>query len=142
MILLAPASHPLEKAHCVALPSCSPLDPRSVATFFSHLSEDDMRSLAAGAKALRNEPPQAMSKALREFVDSLGGFETDMLAGDGLLKDLLAEALGIDVAERAFAEDRPPAPPDEILGPLLAAEPEDLALLLAHEKPQTVALLL
>ncbi len=108
----------------------------------SHLSEDDMRALAAGAKSLREQPPQAMSSALRTFVDSLGGFETDMLAGDGLLKDLLAEALGLDVAERAFAEDRPPAPPDEILGPLLEAEPEDLALLLAHEKAQTVALLL
>ena len=135
---LAPAGEGALRCAAIVLA----LGPEVSRDILSHLSEDDMRSLAAGAKALRNEPPQAMSKALREFVDSLGGFETDMLAGDGLLKDLLAEALGIDVAERAFAEDRPPAPPDEILGPLLAAEPEDLALLLAHEKPQTVALLL
>ncbi|MCP4500120.1 MAG: flagellar motor switch protein FliG [Deltaproteobacteria bacterium] len=118
------------------------LGPELSRTILQHIDEEDMRSLAMGARLLREQPASAMNKSLRSFVESMGGFGTDMLAGDSLLRDLLSQALGIDAAERAFAEEKPPAPPDEILGPLLDADPEDLALLLSKEKPQTVALIL
>jgi flagellar motor switch protein FliG len=118
------------------------LGPDLAGNVLRYLDERDMRALAVGAKALKQAPDDTLDKALHHFVDAMTGHGTDLVAGDNLLKDMLKSALGEDAAERAFAEERPTAPPNEILGPLAHADPQDLALLLAKEHPQTTALIL
>lgn len=118
------------------------LGPELAGTIFRHFTDQDMRFLAAGAKSLKDAPSNFVTTALREFFDSMHGHGTELVAGDDILKDMLHKALGVDAAERAFAEQKPKPPTYEILGPLAEAEPDDLALLLAKEHPQTTALIL
>ncbi|MFZ9887668.1 MAG: flagellar motor switch protein FliG [Myxococcota bacterium] len=113
------------------------LGPEVSRSILEHLDEMDVRALARGARALREESPQLMGKALREFVDAMGGFGTDLLAGDGLLKDLVASALGVEAAERAFREEQVVL--DAIIEPLLDADLDDLGLVLSRERPQVIA---
>jgi len=72
-------------------------------------------------------------------MESVGG---DTAAGDDVLREAAAKALGPDAARRAFDGVVPPPPPDEVLGPVSQADPESLAMVLAREQPQTVALVL
>jgi flagellar motor switch protein FliG len=117
------------------------LGPDLARAVLEHLDEHEMRVLARGARLLRDEQPAAMTTSLRTFVEHMGGFGTDVIASDGLLRDLVAKALGLDAAERAFAAELPPAV-DTLLAPLLRVEPADLALLLSKEKAQVAALVL
>jgi flagellar motor switch protein FliG len=50
--------------------------------------------------------------------------------------------LGVDIVRRAFDGVAPPPATDEVLGPVATADPEALAMVLAREQPQTVALVL
>lgn len=118
------------------------LGPELAKGVLGHLDEKDMRVLAQGARSLRNAEPAAMTSALRAYVENLGGFGTDMAAGDGLLRDLVANALGLEAAERAFSREELPPPADTLLAPLLAANPDDIALLLGKERAQVAALIL
>jgi flagellar motor switch protein FliG len=72
-------------------------------------------------------------------MESVGG---DAAAGDDVLRDVAARALGADAARRAFDGVMPPPPPDEVLGPVSQADPESLAMVLHREQPQTIALVL
>lgn len=116
------------------------LGPEVSRSILEHLDEADVRALARGARAMRDDSPQTMGSALRSFVDAMGGFGTDILAGDGLLKDLVASAFGIEAAERAFREEKVIL--DEIIAPLLDADVDDLGLVLSRERPQVIAPLL
>jgi flagellar motor switch protein FliG len=117
------------------------LGPEFARGVLTHLDQHELRVLARGARLLRDEKPVAMTTSLHAFVDHMGGFGTDVVASDGLLRDLVSKALGIDAAERAFAAELPPAV-DTLLAPLLRIEPADIALLLSKEKPQVAALVL
>jgi flagellar motor switch protein FliG len=81
-------------------------------------------------------------EALRNFVESIDRVGGEAAVGDDLLRDVAARALGSDVARRAFDGVMPPAPPDEVLGPISQADPEALAMVLQREQPQTIALVL
>ncbi|MEW5849333.1 MAG: flagellar motor switch protein FliG [Myxococcota bacterium] len=109
---------------------------------FRHLSEGEVRRIALGAKQLRSAPPRAVPDALKTFVDAMGAISVDAAVGDDLLQQWAAEALGPEVARRAFEGVPPPVPPDEMLGPVAQAEPESLAMVLSREHPQTIALVL
>jgi flagellar motor switch protein FliG len=118
------------------------LGPEVASGVFRQLGETDVRRVAAGAKELRRSPPGMVSEALQSFVDAMGQVGSDALAGDELLRDVAAKALGDNVARRAFDGVVPPPPPDEVLGPISQADPESLAMVLAREQPQTIALVL
>jgi flagellar motor switch protein FliG len=90
---------------------------------------------------LRGQPPRAVPDALRSFVEAMESVDADTSASDQVLRDAAVKALGADAARRAF-DGEPSAPPDEGFGPVSQADPESLAMVLAHEQPQTVALVL
>lgn len=117
------------------------LGPDVAAAVFQHLDESSVRAIAQGAKQIRRQPT-AVPQALGAFVEALDMVGGDTAAGDNLLREVAAQVLGADVVRRAFDGAAPPPQADEILGPVALADPEALAMVLAREQPQTVALVL
>jgi flagellar motor switch protein FliG len=117
------------------------LGPDVAAAVFQHLDETSVRAIAQGAKQIRRQPT-AVPQALGAFVEALDMVGGDAAAGDNLLREVAAQVLGADVVRRAFDGAAPPPQADEILGPVALADPEALAMVLAREQPQTVALVL
>jgi flagellar motor switch protein FliG len=118
------------------------LGPEVAGAIFRLMGEGEVRQVALGAKDLRKAPAAAVPDALRQFVDAMGRLGGDAAAGDDMLREVAAKALGADVTRRAFDGVLPPPPPDEVLGPIANADPEALAMVLSREQPQTVALIL
>ncbi|WP_373049438.1 flagellar motor switch protein FliG [Vulgatibacter sp.] len=118
------------------------LGPEVASEVFQLLGEADVRELARGARDLRRAPNGEQSGALRTFVELMEGPSGEALAGDELLRDFAARALGPERARRAFEPGAVPREPEEVLGPIVHADPEALAMVLAREQPQTVALVL
>jgi flagellar motor switch protein FliG len=114
--------------------------PEVATAVFKQFGEGELRLVAMGAKGLRRLPPAAVPEALISFVEAMERVGGDTLASDELLRGAAARALGDAAARRAFDGVLPPAPPDEVLGPVSQADPESLAMVLQHEQPQTVAL--
>lgn len=117
------------------------LGPDVAAAVFQHLDETSVRAIAQGAKQIRRQPT-AVPQALGAFVEALDMVGGDTAAGDNLLREVAAQVLGADVVRRAFDGAAPAPQADEILGPVALADPEALAMVLAREQPQTVALVL
>jgi flagellar motor switch protein FliG len=118
------------------------LGPELAGTIFRLLGEHEVRRIAAGAKDLRKASASEVPDALLSFVESFEQGSADTAAGDELLREVAAEALGNDFARRTFDGGAPPPQPDEVLGPISQADPEALAMVLGREQPQTVALVL
>jgi flagellar motor switch protein FliG len=112
------------------------------ASIFQQLAESDVRRVASGAKELRSLPPAAVTEALTAFIEAMEKVGAEAAAGDMLLREVAAKTLGGDLARRAFDGVVPPPPPDEVLGPVAQADPESLAMVLAREQAQTIALVL
>jgi flagellar motor switch protein FliG len=113
----------------------------SAAQIFRLLDEATIRQIALGARELRKKP-EIVPKALKEFADAMDSLAGDATASDGLLREIASVALGPEAARRAFEGVTPPPPVDEVLGPVAHADAEALAMILAREQPQTVALVL
>lgn len=109
---------------------------------FRMLNEADARLIAVGARDLRKAPAQLVPQTLEEFIQAMQTVGGDSMASENLLRDVAQRVLGPEAAQRAFEGVIPPAPADELLGPVAMAEPEALAMVLAREQPQTVALVL
>jgi len=118
------------------------IGPDTAAAIFRQLAEGELRRVALGAKNLRRTPPQTVPEALDAFIAAMQSVGGDAAAGDDVLRDIAAKALGADAARRAFDGVMPPPPPDEVLGPVSQADPESLAMVLHREQPQTIALVL
>jgi flagellar motor switch protein FliG len=118
------------------------LGPDMAANIFRQLGEGEVRRVAAGAKGLRTMKPTTLPEALGAFVNAMEFVGGDAAAGDDLLREVAARALGSEAARRAFDGVVPPPPPDEVLGPVSQADPESLAMVLMLEQPQTIALVL
>jgi flagellar motor switch protein FliG len=116
--------------------------PELAASIFKMFGEPELRRIAVGAKDLRARGPAAVSEALEAFISSMETVGGDAAAGDDLLREVAARALGDDAARRAFDGVVPPPPPDEVLGPVSQADPEALAMVLSREQAQTIALVL
>jgi flagellar motor switch protein FliG len=112
------------------------------AAVFRILDENEVRRIAAGAKELKRAGPAVMGDALKSFIDAMEGVSGDIATGDDMLRNAAEQALGSDIARRAFDGVAAPPPPDEVLGPITEADPEALAMVLAREQAQTVALVL
>ncbi len=109
---------------------------------FRHLDESQVKRIAAGARELRRNPSDHMQVALREFVDRIENSSLDTLLGGDLLRQAAAEALGEDVVRRVFDVEKPQLPQEDVLGSVVEADPEALAMILSREQPQTVAVVL
>jgi flagellar motor switch protein FliG len=118
------------------------LGPELAAPIFRLLGEVELRQIALGSKQLKRGPQNAVPDALGEFATSMGRVGGDAAAGDDLLRQIASQALGADAMRRAFDGVAPPPPPDEVLGPIAQADPESLAMVLAREQEQTIALVL
>ncbi len=118
------------------------IGPEAAAVVFKMFGESELRRIALGAKDLRARGSGAVSDALDAFVSHMETVGGDAAAGDDLLREIAARALGPDAARRAFDGVIPPPPPDEVLGPVSQADPEALAMVLHREQPQTIALVL
>jgi flagellar motor switch protein FliG len=118
------------------------IGPDTAAAIFRQLAEGELRRVALGAKNLRRTPTTTVPEALDAFIAAMQSVGGDAAAGDDVLRDIAAKALGADAARRAFAGVMPPPPPDEVLGPVSQADPESLAMVLHREQPQTIALVL
>jgi flagellar motor switch protein FliG len=79
---------------------------------------------------------------MEAFVQAMGSLDGDAEASDGLLREIATTAIGSEAARRAFEGIVPPPPVDEVLGPVAFADVEALAMVLAREQPQTIALVL
>lgn len=117
------------------------LGPDQAAMVFQHMDETTLRRIALGAKELR-KAEVSVPTALREFVDALDNVGGDMAAGDNLLRAVATSVFGAERAQRAFDGVLPPPAVDEALEPISTADPEALAMVLAREQAQTVALVL
>jgi flagellar motor switch protein FliG len=80
--------------------------------------------------------------ALADFTVAMSGAGADAQVSDGLIREWATDALGPEVAQRAFEEMPAPVPADEMLGPVATADAEALAMVLIREHPQTIALVL
>lgn len=118
------------------------LGPDVASELFRLLDENEVRQIASGARDLRRAGAGEVPEALRTFVTAMERVGGEAAASDELLRQVAAEALGSDVARRAFDGELPPPPPDEVLGPIAHADPEALAMVLSRESPQTIALVL
>jgi flagellar motor switch protein FliG len=118
------------------------IGPDTAAAIFRQLAEGELRRVALGAKNLRRTTPATVPEALDAFIAAMQSVGGDAAAGDDVLRDIAAKALGADAARRAFDGVMPPPPPDEVLGPVSQADPESLAMVLHREQPQTIALVL
>jgi flagellar motor switch protein FliG len=116
--------------------------PDTAASIFRQLAEGELRRVALGAKNLRRTDAATVPEALDAFIAAMQSVGGDAAAGDDVLRDIAAKALGADAARRAFDGVMPPPPPDEVLGPVSQADPESLAMVLHREAPQTIALVL
>jgi len=118
------------------------LGPEIAAQIFKSLDEDTVRQIAMGARELRKSP-QAIPTALSTFVQNMTGLAADVLAGDVLLREAAARALGPEASRRVFeAMPAPQAPAEESFANIANADPESLAMLLSREQPQTAAVVL
>ena len=113
----------------------------TAAQVFRLLDEATIRQIALGARELRKSP-NLVRQALETFVVSMDSLTGDATASDGLLREIASRALGPEAARRAFEGVSAPPPVDEMLGPVAQADAEALAMILAREQPQTVALVL
>ena len=113
----------------------------SAAQVFRLLDESTIRQIALGARELRKSP-QLVERALENYVSAMDSLHGDAAASDGLLREIASRALGPEAARRAFEGVSAPPPVDEMLGPVAQADAEALAMILAREQPQTVALVL
>jgi flagellar motor switch protein FliG len=113
----------------------------TAAQVFRLLDEATIRQIALGARELKKSP-NLVAQALEGFVQSMDSLAGDATASDGLLREIASRALGPEAARRAFEGVSAPPPVDEMLGPVAQADAEALAMILAREQPQTVALVL
>jgi flagellar motor switch protein FliG len=111
------------------------------ANIFRLLDETAVRQIALGARELR-KTPASVPAALTAFVQAMDSVGGDAAAGDGLLREVAARALGQDAARRAFDGVAQAPIQDEHLGVVSTADPEALATILVREQPQTAALVL
>jgi flagellar motor switch protein FliG len=118
------------------------LGPEVATHVFRHLGEDDVRKVASGARELKRTSAPVVTDALKSFIEGMQGITGDLASGDEVLREVAENALGTEVARRAFDGVAAPPPPDEVLGPITEADPEALAMVLSREQPQTVALVL
>ena len=118
------------------------IGPEIAREVFRHLDESQVKRIAAGARELRRNPADHMQTALREFVDRMESASMDTLLGDDLLRQAAAEALGEEAARRVFDADKPQPSQEDVLGGVVDADPEALAMILSREQPQTVAVVL
>lgn len=107
----------------------------------AHLSESDVRKLATAAKQLGRHP-DILRGSLDDFFGALNNPATTQQLASSMLRTWTTDALGAEASAAAFDElpQRPAV--DEILGPITAADPETLAMVLAREHAQTIALVL
>ena len=118
------------------------IGPDAATAVFKTFGESELRRVAMGAKELRAAPTASFQGALESFIQAMETVGGDAAAGDDLLREVAERALGPDAARRAFDGVTPPPPPDEVLGPVSQADPEALAMVLAREQAQTIALVL
>lgn len=115
----------------------------TAATLFRQLSENDVRQIALAAKDLKRAPSSLVPDTLRDYVDAMEKVGGDSPAGEEMLRDVISTVLGAEASKRVFGiHNAPQTPVDELLSSTAASEPEALAMVLAREAPQTVALVL
>lgn len=114
----------------------------AAAAVFRQLSEADVRQIALGAKDLKRVPNAIVPDALKEFVTAMERVGGDAPAGEEVLREAASQALSAEVVKRLFGGGAATTPVDELLTMTAASEPEALAMVLAREAPQTVALVL
>lgn len=139
---LPPAPPPISEGAVRSAALLVGLGPEVARAVFTQLSESEVRKIALGAKELRRRSPDEVPAALRAFVEAMERVGGDAVAGDDLLRMVAAEALGPEVARRAFDGVVVATAVEEVLGPVAEADPESLAMVLQREQPQTVALVL
>jgi flagellar motor switch protein FliG len=111
------------------------------AQVFRQLDETTIRQLALGARELKRSP-DLVGSALEGFIQGMESVGGEAAAGDGLLREIATRALGPEAAQRAFEGVQAPEPHDDAMGAVAQADTEALAMILAREQPQTVALVL
>jgi flagellar motor switch protein FliG len=113
------------------------IGPDAAAAVFAKLDERELRLIATGAKSLRRQAQALVPAAVDTFLDEMEGIAGQALAGTEALRDAAMRAHGEELARRVFDDES-----GDVLTQVAQADPESLAMVLAHEQPQTVALIL
>jgi flagellar motor switch protein FliG len=112
------------------------------AEIFKQMTDTEIRQVALGARELRRSGNQAIPEALLKFCEGMGEAGVDALGGDTMLRKLASEILGPETVKRTFDAMPPSHQPEELLGIVATADADTLAMILAREQPQTIALVL
>jgi flagellar motor switch protein FliG len=113
------------------------IGPEAAAAVFAKLDERELRLIATGAKSLRKQAPALVPAAVDTFLDEMEGVAGQAAAGAEALRDAAMRAHGEELARRVFDDES-----GDVLTQVAEADPESLAMVLAHEQQQTVALIL
>ncbi len=116
---------------------------QDVATeLFKQMTELEVRQVALGARELKRAGPKAIPDALTWFCDAMQQAGVDALGGDATIRRMAMQVLGEDTVKRTFDAAAPAHVPEDLLGTVASADADSLAMILAREQPQTVALVL
>jgi flagellar motor switch protein FliG len=114
------------------------LGPEASAEIFRQLDEAQLRLLANGANAIRRSGSGAVQQAVDVFLGEMESAGGEAAAGAEALREAATLAFGEDLARRVFDDELT----GDVLSQVAQADPDALAMVLSHEQPQTVALML
>ena len=117
------------------------LGPEHAAEVFRYLDEGIVRKIAAGSRRLKSAK-ESVPNALQALVDALEEVGGDVEAGNDVLRAVAEQVMGKEKAQRVFDGLAAPPQVDEAMEPIANADSEALAMVLAREQAQTVALVL
>ncbi len=108
-------------------------------TFLSRLSDDEVERIMAAVSRLGEIPPNVQEAVLKEFSGTLGSGENVIVGGRSRALSMiesLEESRADQIREKLAGDEK------RIDWTLRAFEPPYIAEVLAHEHPQTIALIL
>lgn len=113
------------------------LGPEVAAPILQRLPEETVQQIARAARRLDAAADNTLDDAAAQFVSGMSGFGSDRFTRGIAMREMVEKVLGPEGAAKALA---PPAEAHGRLQELLAADAEDLALVLEKEQITTSAL--
>ena len=101
-----------------------------------------VQAIAQAARSLRAVDDSVSARAVARFNQTMQAFESTSSTRTRAFEQLLVSAIGKDAADRAFNLDVPVMPDELGMQPIVDADDADIALLLEHESPEVIALVM
>ncbi|HEY1101353.1 MAG TPA: FliG C-terminal domain-containing protein [Myxococcota bacterium] len=113
----------------------------AAAEVLKSLPPSKVAAIAKAAKSLRAVDDSVQAQAIARFNHTMAYFDSTSTTRTRAFEQMLTAAIGKDAAQRAFKEELPIT--DELgMQPIVDADDADIALLLEHESPEVIALVM